>query len=381
MKTVLKVLRRLLVTVVVLGLIVVVGGGAYYASQLMPALAPAPPAYDVEVTAATGNQITLDATDALEYMLGDVLSPGVFGFEHATGYARIVGNPTASTAVGATRTMEVVTGEMPVVGTRGEVQAYAFPEDPGLLGGQEINITGPLGSYPAWRFPGDSSTVVILVHGRGATRAESLRVTEIAGRLGFPALVVTYRNDGTAPKTEDGYGHFGQTEWLDLDAAVTYARTTMASKRLLIVGHSQGGSVVTTWYRNTANTNDVGGLILDSPILSIQRTLVQQAENRDIPGPLVAPILTVTKAIADVVGDIDFAALEQVEAADDFQVPILLFHGREDTNVPFAPSKDFADARTDIVTFVPYSGEHVRGWNLIQDAYVNNVERFLQANG
>lgn len=379
MGVVLRWARRLVVTVVVLLAVVVVGGGAYYASQLLPAQPPFPETRDVEVVTLDGDMALLDATDADETDTADLATDGIFGFSHDTGYTRLVG-PAETTEDGVRRRVEVLTGEPPTVGTRGDVQVSAFPEIPETVTASvvETSVEGPLGTYPAWEFAGTGDTWVVFVHGRGATRAESLRGVQIATSLGLPAFVTTYRNDGFAPPSEDGYGHFGGTEWQDLDAAVEHLRDRGA-RRFVLFGHSQGGSVVASWYRNADFTEDVAGLVLDSPLLSIQRTLVLQAQQRDIPDPLIAPMLTVTKAIAHVVGDVDFAALEHVEAADELDVPMLVLHGRDDVDVPFGPSEDLAEARPDTVELVAFDGRHVRGWNTVNDTYVTAVVDFLAA--
>ena len=120
---------------------------------------------------------------------------------------------------------------------------------------------------------------VILVHGRSATRAEALRLLPTVTESGASALVVTYRNDmAGAPVTFDAVGRFGQTEWVDLQAAVAYARAEGA-RRIVLAGFSQGGSLISYYLRN-AGEAEVDGVILDSPLLSLPDTLVQQARLR-----------------------------------------------------------------------------------------------------
>src|SRR6478609_10687964 len=69
---------------------------------------------------------------------------------------------------------------------------------------ENVLIGSPAGPCPAWFFPGDSSTWVIQVHGRGTTRAECLRAVPVLHAAALPTLVVSYRNDGEAPRTKAG---------------------------------------------------------------------------------------------------------------------------------------------------------------------------------
>src|SRR5690606_32796369 len=70
---------------------------------------------------------------------------------------------------------------------------------------ENVLIGAQVGPCPAWLFPAapdaeESGTWVIQVHGRGVTRAECLRAVPVLHGLGLPVLVVSYRNDGEAPR-------------------------------------------------------------------------------------------------------------------------------------------------------------------------------------
>ena len=73
-----------------------------------------------------------------------------------------------------------------------------LPYTPELIG-------SAVGPCPAWLFPAGSGDVwVIQVHGRGTTRAECLRAVPVFHALGITSLVVSYRNDGEAPRSRAG---------------------------------------------------------------------------------------------------------------------------------------------------------------------------------
>ena len=58
-------------------------------------------------------------------------------------------------------------------------------------------------------------------------------------------------------------------------------------------------------------------------------------------------------------------------------MPLLVFHGRDDDTVPFAPAAELAESDPEQVTFVPYDGDHVRAWNVDRDGYTEAVVAFL----
>jgi pimeloyl-ACP methyl ester carboxylesterase len=369
--------------IVLVLLLVLAAGGWYYSDQLLPAAVAGDVATDVEVVAVDGDTVRLRPQDAPDWDVDDLHSDLVVGYQHLTGYLQLYDSPVATDGDEVTRRFDVVAGTPPAAGDRGDVQTTAFPDDPAVLDRpvEQVVASGPLGDLPGWVFPGEGEQAddwVVLVHGRGATRSETLRGVEAAvGDSGRSALSVTYRNDPEAPASPDGFGHFGDTEWLDLQAWLGWLDETAAPRSITLYGYSQGGSVVASCLRRCEDTSRVTGTVLDSPLLSMGATLELQAADRGIPSPLIGPLLTATKAVSAVRGGPDFARLEHVDALAELDLPILLFHGRADGTVPFAPSAALAEADPEQVTFLPYEGRHVRGWNEDPSGYAEAVGEFL----
>ena len=73
---------------------------------------------------------------------------------------------------------------------------------------ESVLIGTPAGPCPAWLFPAESTTWVIQVHGRGATRSECLRAVPVLHAAGLPVLVdlVPQRRRGAAHPRRDRYG-------------------------------------------------------------------------------------------------------------------------------------------------------------------------------
>ncbi len=366
----------LLSGIVLLALAALAGGGWYYSDSLKSgALQPDrdPDKRDLQVVAIDGGQVTLRATDAASDD-GDWTKDGTFGLEGPDAYGQ-VGPIRQIDAHQVTRTFTPLLG-LPKVGDPVRLDSFAFPDDPRQAFGiefQEVAIDSALGELPAWFLDGPRDTWAIFVHGKGASRKESLRMLPSVTDMGFPALAITYRNDPAAPAGPDGFYRYGQTEWEDLQAAAEYALQRGAA-RLVLIGYSMGGAIVVNFLYQSPLAERVAVAVLDSPVLDFDATVEWGGRNRWSPGFLK----TAGKTIAGWRFDIDWNELDYLRRAGELRTPILLFHGDADQKVPVETSDELAAARPDIVTYVRAAGAgHVRSWNADPASYEAAVRDFL----
>lgn len=398
--------RRLswtLVIVLVLGIVAIGAGSWYYADQIMARPGPSTPteATVVEVRPGSGDTGTVRLRGTAEL----VSQAEIVGLRTHASYLQL-GAPTDTADGLVTRPATLLRGSWPRPGEQGALDLTAFPADaPAVAVGStvhDVSLAGPLGPLPAWRIDasptsgstphrntahGDTTqmgtthrdTWVLFVHGRGANRAEGLRLLSITSRLGYPALDITYRNDVGAPASPDNRNHWGLTEWTDVQAGMDYLKAHGA-RHVVLAAASMGGALATTFLRRSPDAARVQAVILDAPVLSLRATLRLQAANRGLPGPVAAVLLPIAEAIAHVRGQLDVSALEQTAAAASFHAPILLIHGTADTTVPISASDAFAAARPDLVTYLRFAGaQHVQSWNVDRPRYQQAVTSFLAA--
>ena len=368
---------------VIVGVAAVVGvvvlvllGGIWYYSQVLKAALLVPnrarDVLDLRVSRLVDGRVTFEPAAGEESR--DWKSAGVFGVEWPDGYGQ----------VGAIRAMDgdlVERDYVPLVGSLqvGDVvrlDSFALPTDPQAAHGIEfetVNFRSELGDLPAWFVPGSRDTWAIFVHGKGANRREALRMLPATVEAGLPSLVITYRNDEGAPENPDGFYRYGQTEWRDLKSAVDHA-TEAGARRIVLVGYSMGGSIVTKFMLETRPGELVPGVIMDSPALNLSAIVDKEARRRGIPG-IVA---TAGKVATGLRSSIDWRALNYLSRVDELEVPILLFHGDCDRTVFVETSDAFAKARPDIVTYVRATDvDHVRSWNADSERYLARVRGFL----
>lgn len=262
---------------------------------------------------------------------------------------------------------------------------YASPSELHLPS-QNVLIGSPAGPCPAWFFPGDSRTWVIQVHGRGAMRAECLRAVPVLHAAGMPTLVVSYRNDGEAPRSRGGAYALGASEWRDVDAAIAYALRHGAD-RVILMGWSMGGAVALQAAVNSGNRDRIVGLILDSPVVDWRTVLRFQARAAGMHAPLPdlamgALSMPITARLSGAEDAIPFDRLDMVARAQELSVPILILHSEDDGFVPADASHALHDARPDLVTMPRFTvARHTKLWNYDQTGWNAAITEWLQAQG
>jgi uncharacterized protein len=330
------------------------------------------PLYPERVIAADEGSVTLAP-------LAFARQPGTWGLRWATGFARL-GPVREAGRAGVVRPL--LAGPPPPVGVRAMLDAAAFAPDPAAvgLGFGEVVVPTPLGPCPAWHVPAAeddrADTWAVLVHGRGGPRREALRVLPALHALGLPALVVSYRNDPEAPASPDGHYHLGDTEWLDVEAAMAHA-VAAGARRFVLVGWSMGAAIIGALLSRSALADRVAALVWDAPLVDWRATLRQQARIRHLPPALTA----ITSRVAGRRIGIDFDRFDLRAHPPAVRPPTLLIHTTGDSAVPVQPSRALAAAAPELgwpMTYVEVpDAEHTAAWNADPAAYEDAVTRFL----
>ncbi len=304
--------------------------------------------------------------------------PGVYALVWQAGHA-VVSAVTAESEETVTRKLSDVRGYL-APGMKVALDSKVYFGDPGQARGlpfADVRVPGELGSMPAWLVPGRGDTWAIVVHGINDDPQVGLRILPGLRRAGLPSLSITYREDQGAPPSPDGFHHMGLTEWRDLEAAARYARSRGA-RRLILIGYSMGGSLVTQFMQRSPLAPRVAGLVFDAPALDWQEILSFNATEMGLPGFMAWPVEWAIGARIDA----DWQSLDAVEHPEAFQLPILLFHGDDDEVVPISTSDEFAAELPRWVTYfrLPKAG-HTEAWNVDPRLYELRLRAFLARLG
>ena len=256
---------------------------------------------------------------------------------------------------------------------------------------EDVVVETPLGDAPAWLIPAAAtpgeqnagSRWVIQVHGRAVRRSETLRAVAPFRDAGYTSLLISYRNDGDAPRSADFRYALGDREWLDVEAAMRFARERGATD-IVLMGWSMGGATVLQALTRSSLSDVVRGVVLESPVVDWVVTLDFQARLRRVPPLVRAGVLALLKSrwarlFTGLAEPLDFDRLDFVRRATELDRPILLLHSDDDGFVPATASRALAAARPDIVTFVPFEvARHTKLWNYDRTRWEDAVRDWLQ---
>ena len=356
------------------------GGACWYMTNLTrdQALVPnhAPGERNLVIRTLDDKQIRLQAlapNDVPAYWRYE----GVYGLESAHGYAQVGPIVEQGSDYVVRKFQGLQQGRM-AVDDAVRMDSFAFAGDPKSIWNipfEHHTYMSAGGEFPAWYVDGPASRWIIFVHGQNGTMEESLRTLPLWHELGHPALAISYRNDAGVPRNDDGYMWYGLTEWQDLEGAVQYA-LAQGAEDVVLVGYSMGGGIVVNFLYESTLADKVRGVILNSPMLSLEAVFDLGAQRMGIPAFLGYG----GKVLARWRFGLSWSRLNYLSRVQMLQTPILLFHGVPDPTVPVATSDALAAARPDLVQYERSDqAGHVRQWNLNAQQYEARLREFLQA--
>jgi pimeloyl-ACP methyl ester carboxylesterase len=360
--------RKLFVSLAVLLVLGVLaaGGIGWYFSGLVVQVQPT--VYPIRVDAVDASTVTLSREP-------DDGNPGRYAIDWPSGHVRL-GAIVRSDRHTVTRTITAVDRGRLTPGLKVRWDPYVFDGDPRSARGLDfaaVTYTSDAGVMPAWYVPGTGDTWVVVVHGRSGNRKAALRSLPALHRAGYPVLVPAYRNDDGAPAADGRQYHIGDTEWRDVDAAMHWAQARGA-RRFVLYGESMGGSIVLQAADRSPLAGQVAALVLDSPAVDWRNILDFHAGAQHLPTPLTR----LAEWLVERRAHLSLHRLDWAARARDLRRPALIFHGPDDTYVPWQPSRVLAAARPDLVQLDRVDhADHVQSWNVDPERYDRDLLAFL----
>lgn len=337
-------------------------------------------AEEIRVLGVTASTITLSAND-------DTRTRGRYGFWFSadTGHARL-GEIHSMDDESVTRELLALDSGDLARAQRGRWSGWFF-QNPRELGYpvEDVDIDTAVGPAPAWLVPASrpSDRWVIQVHGRGVTRAETIRAVPVFRSAGYNSLLISYRNDGVAPDSEDRRYALGGTEWRDLEAAIGFA-VARGAAHIVLMGWSMGGATSLQASILSSHYGLLRGLVLESAVVDWRSVLDFQALQQRVPRPVRLAALELLgsawgKPFTGQSQPIDLDSLNIVRRASELTLPTLLLHSADDGYVPVGAARELAALRPDLVRYEEFTGaRHAKLWNHDPERFNRVIAEWLR---
>ena len=358
---------------------------AYFARKV---LTPDRRRPDDVVVAAAGSRTVTFATSV------ETVVPGRYGLwlDGGRGHARVgeIVDLDAGRGLVERVLLGVDRGHLSPGAARWNQYYFGAPPDECLgLVTERATYDGELGAMPAWVVPAGAEPAAtgerwaVLVHGRGARLEETVRAVGPLHAEGWTCLAPTYRNDEGVPSGPDGRYALGLSEWRDVDAAIRYA-VARGAREVMLVGWSMGAAIALQLLDRSPRSALVSRVVLDAPVLDWGDVLAHHARAHHLPphvGRLARSMMNRRwgHRLVGVHEGVDLALTDWVSRHDELRHPILLIHSGVDEFVPVGPSRELAQARPDLVTFVEWEvARHCKEWNTDPERWERLVGDFAR---
>jgi uncharacterized protein len=202
----------------------------------------------------------------------------------------------------------------------------ALPAQFGLPEPEEVLIDSGDVTLAGWLFTNEQNgdCGVILLHGRSATRYQSLHFTPLFWPRGCDLLLLDVRYHGAS---SGDYGTYGYYEKEDTLAALHWlaARRQLATEQIGLMGVSYGGATV---LQTAALESEIAFVAADSAYSSMETIIREQAIHQ-----FGRPVLVFMPAAMGWSGrraDFDPGAVAPAAAARQIGAPVFLTHSLQD---------------------------------------------------
>ena len=317
------------------------------------------------------NTVTFHAVGADKH-LAKLPTVGLFGDSGNL----VVGGPTIKENDLVTRQIVAKNGTLEA-GTKVSVDLFVYQSNPkeGLgIDYSEVKFQSELSDLGAWLIPAESSNWIIGIHGHRSNRRESLRYTKTLKGLNINQLYINYRNDKDINTHQKTYHMFGLTEWRDLESAVNYVKGE-SPDNIFFLGHSMGGAIAFNYLLKSELSDQITGVILESPALDLNKIISFQAAAYPF---LAKMFLTPVKFMVSKLVGIKWSDFDYISKSQEIRTPILLIHSENDETVPVSIGDHLASELPELVDYLRLKhAPHAGAWNVSQSKVEQSITKFL----
>lgn len=220
-----------------------------------------------------------------------------------------------------------------------------------------------------WFLPSNkSSNTIIVMHGYPTNKANVLPSSMFLLKK-FNVFLFDFRSFG---ESEGSYTTAGYKEVNDLEAAVKYLKNRKDVKNIGALGFSLGGSVAIM-----TKKDNIKAVVADSAYSNLNNMIEAMYRNFLL---FKYPFVQLTKAYSKIFFGLDPKNVSPESAIKDINKPVLIIHGKKDSQIPVNEAYVLHDANKKTELWIAENADHGKIYALNKEEYEKRVLEFFERN-
>lgn len=225
-----------------------------------------------------------------------------------------------------------------------------------------------------------TNNTVILLHGIGCDRWESMKYADMYLDLGFNVLAYDSRAQGSSGGKDITLGFF---EKIDLENIIKWVSWVNPNAIIGVHGESLGAVTALLQAEVDPNNNDVNFYVVDCPYSDLWDLMNVKISGDFMPSfqPTAAFILFYANIVALKKSHFSLHAVSPITEISDVKTPILFIHGSNDTFIPASMSLElYLRKKGPKGIYISPGAEHAMSYLTNTAEYSAKVKQFLTEN-
>jgi len=228
--------------------------------------------------------------------------------------------------------------------------------------------------------PIPTNNTVILVHGIGCDRWESMKYSDMYLDMGFNVLAYDSRYHGKSGGKDITLGFFEST---DLDNIVKWVKWVNPNAIIGVHGESLGAVTALLQAKLDESKKNVNFYVADCPYSDLRElmSIKLSGELRPTFEPAAGLMLFYANIIALKKSNFSLYAVSPIDAIKDIKTPIMFIHGSSDTFIPASMSLELYLRKTGPKgIYISPGAEHAMSFFTNREEYASKVKQFITEN-
>ncbi|MEQ8197906.1 MAG: alpha/beta hydrolase [Clostridiaceae bacterium] len=224
----------------------------------------------------------------------------------------------------------------------------------------------------------ETKNTVILVHGIGQDKWNSLKFGDVFLDHGYNIFVYDSRNHGETGGEQIGYGYYEKD---DLQTCVQYIKNKNPGGIIGIHGESLGASTAMLYAETYADDKDISFLVEDSGWSDLRKLYIARAADFNVPGFLRPTLIEYLSFVCYLRSGFLLENISPLKDIDKITIPVLFIHGDCDTDIPTQMGYDLYNNKKNGIKalYIVKSGKHGLCIDGDKPKYKEEVINFLNS--